>query len=78
MARYYSQEFKQDALQYKKDHPELDNHQIADYLGVPYGTLYGWIKLERKRENPDAYDESGRQTDEEKPSRCTDRAFRPF
>ncbi len=66
MARYYSKEFKQDALRYKEEHPEMKYNEVAEKLGVPVGTFYGWVKQERKKERPDAYDEKGNQTEEEK------------
>lgn len=66
MARYYSKEFKQDALRYKDEHPEMKYKEVAEKLGVPFGTFYGWVKQERKKECPDAYDEKGNQTEEEK------------
>jgi len=62
MARHYSEEFKKDAVQYLKDHPNMDKREAAKNLGMPYDTLYGWYKEDRKRTNPDAYDEGGRQT----------------
>lgn len=49
MARNYTPEFRGDAVRYALKHPELNNHQKAKYLGVPYHTLYGWIKLHRRK-----------------------------
>ena len=66
MARQYSDDFKRDAVQYLKDHPYMDKREAARNLGIPYNTLYGWYKLDRQATNPDAYDENGRQTEEEK------------
>ena len=67
MARTYTPEFKEDAVRYCVDHPELDNHQKADYLGVPYNTLYGWIKAyNRKLRAGDGEPIKGNLTDEEK------------
>ena len=66
MARKYTEEFKRDAVRYLKDHPRMDKREAARNLGVPYDTLYGWYKKDRKAANPDAYDESGCQTEEEK------------
>lgn len=66
MARKYSDEFKKDAVQYLKDHPQMDKREAARNLGMPYDTLYGWYKADRRKANPDAYDEAGRQTEEEK------------
>lgn len=66
MARTYSEEFKQDAVQYLKDHPDMDKREAARNLGMPYDTLYGWYKADRRKTHPEAYDESGKQTAEEK------------
>lgn len=49
MSRSYTPEFKKDALRYVKEHKgSSDLHTIAANLGVPYHTLYGWIKDERR------------------------------
>ncbi|MCF0230446.1 MAG: transposase [Parasporobacterium sp.] len=66
MSRKYSNEFKRDAVQYLKDHPDMDKRTASKHLGVPYETLYGWYKLYRRENNPDAYDEQGKLTDAEK------------
>lgn len=66
MSKHYSEEFKKDAIQYIKDHPRMDKKEAAKNLGIPYNTLYGWYKQDRREHRPDAYDESGRQTAEEK------------
>lgn len=50
MSRKYSDEFKQNALKYLEDHPDLDKRVCAEYLGMPYDTLYSWYKKSR-REN---------------------------
>lgn len=49
MNKKYTPEFKEDAVRYCEDHPEINNHQKAEYLGVPYHTLYGWIKEYHRR-----------------------------
>ncbi|MCF0141669.1 MAG: transposase [Mogibacterium sp.] len=51
MPKKYSDEFKQDALRYVKEHPDLDKRVCAEYLGVPYDTLYGWYKKDRRESN---------------------------
>ena len=51
MPKKYSDEFKKDALKYVEDHPELDKKICAEYLGVPYDTLYGWYKKARREKN---------------------------
>ena len=48
MARRYSDEFKKNALAYVEEHPDLDMRVCADYLGMPYDTLYGWYKRARR------------------------------
>lgn len=54
MPRKYSDEFKKDALQYLEDHPDMDKRVCAEYLGVPYDTLYGWYKRSRRDKNNSA------------------------
>ena len=66
MARQYSEEFKKDSVQYLKDHPDMDKQEAAKNLGIPYNTLYGWYKSDRRENRPDAYDEKGHQSEEEK------------
>ena len=66
MARTYTAEFRRDAVRYAKEHPELTHHEAAENLGVPYHTLYGWIKDERMKNRPESYDEKGNLSDLEK------------
>lgn len=40
-ARNYTSEFRVDAVWYALEYPELNNHQKAEYLGIPCLTLYG-------------------------------------
>ena len=49
MVRNYTTEFKEDAVRYAFEHPELNNHRKAKYFGIPYHTLFGWIKDYRRR-----------------------------
>ena len=44
----YTKDFKRDALQYIDEHPDMKIKDIADYLGVPVGTLYDWHKRRGK------------------------------
>ena len=39
----YSQQFKEDAVRYKKEHPELTATQVAENLGVSLSALKHWI-----------------------------------
>ena len=67
MPRKYSDEFKRNALQYLTEHPDLDKRVCAEYLGVPYDTLYGWYKKARRNHDPDlASVPDGKMTEEEK------------
>ena len=40
----YSQQFKEDAVQYRLDHPELPLRKVAENLGVSESALKNWIK----------------------------------
>lgn len=52
MARTYSSEFINEAIKYAETHKDsMDYTQMANKLGVPYGTLYGWVKKERKKKH---------------------------
>ena len=67
MPRKYSDEFKRNALQYLKDHPDLDMRVSAEYLGMPYDTLYGWYKKSRREQTQDVpVSADARMTEEEK------------
>ena len=59
MNRTYTREFRQDALNYVDAHRDsMDMHKIADNLGVPYHTLYGWLKERRRTEREAAAKEA--------------------
>ena len=67
MATTYIKEFKYDAIQYFESHPEMDNREKAEYLGVLYHTLYSWVKeYRRKLRSGDAEPIKDNLTDEEK------------
>lgn len=50
----YSQQFKEDAVQYRLDHPELPLRKAAENLGVSESALKNWMKVakEHKGEVP--------------------------
>ena len=50
--RTYTDDFKRDALDYVKNHSDLSYKAVAERLGVPKETLYGWIKKERRKSDP--------------------------
>ena len=49
-------QFKLDAVQYRKDHPELTFQQVADNLGVSNSSIHRWCKQfdEAKIKNEDS------------------------
>lgn len=44
----YSQQFKEDAVRYRKDHPDLSLKQAALNLGVSDSALKSWIKVAKE------------------------------
>ena len=67
MSRKYSDEFKRNALEYIKDHPDVDMRVCARYLGLPYDTLYGWYKKDqREKRNESVSIRDAGMSDEEK------------
>lgn len=43
MAKRYSQQFKDDAVQYRKNHPELTLQDTASHLNVSMSALKHWL-----------------------------------
>lgn len=41
--RTFTQEFKEDAVRYRKDHPELSLQKAASNLGISVSALRRWI-----------------------------------
>lgn len=48
--RQYSQQFKEDAVQYRLNHPELSLRNAAVNLGISASTLKSWLKLAKENE----------------------------
>lgn len=46
----YSQQFKEDAVQYRKDHPELPLRKAAENLGISESALKNWMKSSKEHE----------------------------
>ena len=44
MATQYTEEFKKDAVKYRKEHPELGIHKCAQNLGISKSALSSWTK----------------------------------
>ena len=46
----YSQQFKEDAVRYRKDHPELTLRKAAGNLGISESALKNWMKSSKEHE----------------------------
>lgn len=46
----YSQQFKEDAVQYRLDHPELPLRKTAENLGISESALKNWMKAAKEHE----------------------------
>ena len=46
----YSKQFKEDAVRYRKDHPELTVQKAAENLGISESALKNWMKAARVNE----------------------------
>jgi len=63
----YTTEFKQDAIKYVDEHPEMKVKSVAEYLGIPKETLYDWTKQSnRKKIFGEEAPAAGPLTDQEK------------
>ena len=47
----YSKQFKEDAVRYRKDHPELTVQKAAENLGISESALKNWMKAPRENED---------------------------
>lgn len=48
--KQYSQQFKEDAVRYKEEHPELTYDKAANNLGISDSALKSWVKASRENE----------------------------
>jgi transposase len=46
--RTFTQEFKEDAVRYRKEHPELSLQKIASNLGIRMSALLRWVRSAAK------------------------------
>lgn len=46
--RIFTQEFKEDAVRYRNEHPELSLQKVASNLGISVSALRRWIDLAGK------------------------------
>ena len=46
----YSQQFKEEAIRYRKNHPELTLRKTAENLGISESALKNWMKTEKENE----------------------------
>jgi len=67
MAKHHDKDFKEQAIQYYNDHPELSKEQIIRNLGISRTTLYKWLEEAEKNDGEVQYRGSGNyQNDYEK------------
>ena len=50
MATQYTEEFKKDAVKYRKEHPELGITKCAQNLGISKSALSSWTKSYKENE----------------------------
>ncbi len=50
MAKKYNKQFKQDALQYREDNPQLSVIDVCRKLGISAPTFYNWQKQAREND----------------------------
>lgn len=48
--KQYSQQFKEDAVRYKEEHPELTYDKAASNLGISDSALKSWVKASKENE----------------------------
>lgn len=46
--RIFTQEFKEDAVRYRKEHPELSLQKVASNLGISMSALRRWVSIADK------------------------------
>lgn len=64
MAKQYDKQFKQNAVAYRYDHPDLTAKECAAKLGVPPNTYHGWL-LAQKKKGENAFRGSGNYSSDE-------------
>ena len=50
MAKHYDKQFKEDALKYREDHPELSVTAVCRNLGISAPTFYNWRKQAKQND----------------------------
>ena len=59
MPKQYDKQFKEDALQYHEDHPELTVSAVWRNLGISAPTFYNWQKQAKENDEDVEYRGSG-------------------
>ena len=49
--KQYTQEFKQDAVNYCKSHPELSQKACAENLGISHSSLRRWCDAQNREDD---------------------------
>lgn len=64
MSKQYEKEFKENAVKYRNDHPDMTVKDCAKNLGIPYDTLNGWVTA-HKNKGENAFRGSGNYSSDE-------------
>lgn len=65
MAKHYDKQFKEDALQYREDHPELTVTAVCRNLGISVPTFYNWHNQAKQNDGEVDHIGSGNYASEE-------------
>lgn len=65
MAKQYDKQFKEDALKYREDHPELTVSAVCRNLGISKPTFYYWQNQAKENDGNVAHVGSGHYSSEE-------------
>ncbi len=65
MAKHYDKEFKENALQYRKDNPNLSTAAVCRNLGISPATYYNWKRSADANENQVVHRGSGNYSSDE-------------
>ncbi len=65
MAKHYDKQFKEDALQYRKDHPDLTVVAVCRNLGISAPTFYNWQNQAKQNDGEVDHIGSGNYASEE-------------
>ena len=59
MSKYYDEDFKLNALKYRKENPQLTVRVVARNLGISTPTFYNWQKAANENDGDVLHRDSG-------------------